>query len=97
MTGRGARITSTYWTRKGTSLLDKEGNVVTRDEKKAEVPRCSIVRQDALRPSVGGIREQSNPLIIQEEAVRDLLSLLDLHKFVGPDGIYPRVDKIAGR
>ncbi|KFV69127.1 RNA-directed DNA polymerase from mobile element jockey, partial [Dryobates pubescens] len=29
--------------------------------------------------------------VIQEEVVRDLLSCLDPHKSMGPDGIHPRV------
>ncbi|KFO52711.1 hypothetical protein N302_01174, partial [Corvus brachyrhynchos] len=29
--------------------------------------------------------------VIQEEAVRELLSCLDVHKSTGPDGIHPRV------
>ncbi|KFO62345.1 hypothetical protein N302_02806, partial [Corvus brachyrhynchos] len=29
--------------------------------------------------------------VIQEEAVRELLSRLDVHKSMGPDGIHPRV------
>ncbi|KFO64936.1 RNA-directed DNA polymerase from mobile element jockey, partial [Corvus brachyrhynchos] len=29
--------------------------------------------------------------VIQEEAVRNLLSYLDAHKSMGPDGIHPRV------
>ncbi|KFV65971.1 RNA-directed DNA polymerase from mobile element jockey, partial [Dryobates pubescens] len=31
--------------------------------------------------------------VIQEEAVRDLLSHLDPHRSMGPDGIHPRVLK----
>ncbi|KFO77743.1 RNA-directed DNA polymerase from mobile element jockey, partial [Cuculus canorus] len=31
--------------------------------------------------------------VIQEEAVRDLLAQLDVHKSMGPDGIHPRVLK----
>ncbi|TRZ08015.1 hypothetical protein HGM15179_019091 [Zosterops borbonicus] len=41
--------------------------------------------------TVDGIREQNGPPIIQEEAVRELLSCLDVHKSMGPDGIHPRV------
>ncbi|KFW81625.1 hypothetical protein N305_14700, partial [Manacus vitellinus] len=32
-----------------------------------------------------------SPPVIQEETVSDLLSHLDPHKSVGPDGIHPRV------
>ncbi|KAF4796471.1 hypothetical protein TURU_083907 [Turdus rufiventris] len=38
-----------------------------------------------------GVREQNCPPVIQEEAVRELLSHLDIHKSVGSDGIHPRV------
>ena len=32
-----------------------------------------------------------DPVLIQEEAVRELLSHLDVHKSMGPDGIHPRL------
>ncbi|KFW78873.1 hypothetical protein N305_03995, partial [Manacus vitellinus] len=32
-----------------------------------------------------------SPLVIQEETVSDLLSHLDPHKSMGPEGIHPRV------
>ncbi|KAJ7411919.1 hypothetical protein BTVI_48147 [Pitangus sulphuratus] len=35
--------------------------------------------------------EPNSPPVIQEEAVSDLLSYLDAHKSMGPDGIHPRV------
>ncbi|KFV61921.1 hypothetical protein N307_03370, partial [Dryobates pubescens] len=38
-----------------------------------------------------GGREQYSSPVIQEEVVRDLLSWLDPHKSMGPDGIHPRV------
>ncbi|KFO64128.1 RNA-directed DNA polymerase from mobile element jockey, partial [Corvus brachyrhynchos] len=41
----------------------------------------------------GGVREQNGPLVIQEEAVRELLRHLDIYKSMGPDGIHPRVMK----
>ncbi|RMC07425.1 hypothetical protein DUI87_16893 [Hirundo rustica rustica] len=40
---------------------------------------------------VDGVREQNDPPIIQEEAVRELLRCLDIHKSMGPDGVHPRV------
>ncbi|KAF4804796.1 RNA-directed DNA polymerase from mobile element jockey-like protein [Turdus rufiventris] len=40
---------------------------------------------------VDDIKEQNGPPVIQEEAVRELLSSLDVHESVGPDGIHPRV------
>ncbi|KFW82323.1 hypothetical protein N305_03489, partial [Manacus vitellinus] len=36
-------------------------------------------------------RKPNSPPVIQEETVCDLLSLLDPHKSMGPDGIHPRV------
>ncbi|RMC11736.1 hypothetical protein DUI87_11859 [Hirundo rustica rustica] len=48
--------------------------------------------QDNCPPGlVDGVREQNCPPVIQEEAVRELLSCLDVHKSMGPDGIHPRV------
>ncbi|KAF4804906.1 hypothetical protein TURU_003856 [Turdus rufiventris] len=48
---------------------------------------------------VDGVREQNDPIVIQEEAVRELLSLLNVHKYMGPDGIHPRhsLEKLAAR
>ncbi|OWK63828.1 hypothetical protein RLOC_00003641 [Lonchura striata] len=40
---------------------------------------------------VDGVREQNDPPVIQEKAVRELLSCFDVHKSMGPDGIHPRV------
>ena len=40
---------------------------------------------------VDGVREQNGPPVIQEEAVRELLSSSDVHKSMGPYGIHPRV------
>ncbi|RMC17056.1 hypothetical protein DUI87_05629 [Hirundo rustica rustica] len=40
---------------------------------------------------VDGVREQNGAPVIQEEAVRELLSRLDIHKSMGPDGIHPWV------
>ncbi|TRZ10286.1 hypothetical protein HGM15179_016825 [Zosterops borbonicus] len=48
--------------------------------------------QDNCPPGlVDDVREQNDPLVFQEEAVRELLSCLDIHKSMGPDGIHPRV------
>ncbi|TRZ08487.1 hypothetical protein HGM15179_018619 [Zosterops borbonicus] len=48
--------------------------------------------QDHCPPGlVDGGREQNGPPVIQEEAVRDLLSHLDVHKSMGSDGVHPRV------
>lgn len=42
-------------------------------------------------------REQNRPPAIQEKGVSDLMSHLDSHKSLGPDGICPRVmRKLAG-
>lgn len=47
--------------------------------------------QDKCPPGlVDGAREQNGPPVIQEEAVRELLSCLGVHQSVGPDGIHPR-------
>ncbi|RMC06774.1 hypothetical protein DUI87_16220 [Hirundo rustica rustica] len=47
--------------------------------------------QESCPGLVDGVREQNGPPVIQEEAVRELLSHLDVHKSMGPDGIHPRV------
>ncbi|TRZ05653.1 hypothetical protein HGM15179_021454 [Zosterops borbonicus] len=83
------------------SLLDAGGNLATTDEEKAEVLNAcfaSVFSGKASCPQdncplglVDGIREQNGPPIIQEEAVKELLSCLDVHKSLGPDGIHPRV------
>ncbi|TRZ08247.1 hypothetical protein HGM15179_018861, partial [Zosterops borbonicus] len=49
------------------------------------------VNQDNCPPElVDGVREQNGPSVIQEEAVRELLRCLDVHKSTGPDEIHPR-------
>ncbi|RMB88011.1 hypothetical protein DUI87_35598 [Hirundo rustica rustica] len=83
------------------SLLDKGGNLISADEEKAEVLNAYFASvfseettclQDNCPPGlVDGVREQNGPLIIQEEAVRELLTCLDIHKSMRPDRIHPRV------
>ncbi|OWK55170.1 hypothetical protein RLOC_00015312 [Lonchura striata] len=77
------------------------GNLVTADEEKVEVLNAffaSVFSEKMAFPQdsspfglVDGVREQNDPPIIQEEAVRELLSCLDVHKSMGPDGIHPMV------
>ncbi|NXQ34777.1 LORF2 protein, partial [Alaudala cheleensis] len=83
------------------SLLNAGGNLVSKDEEKAEVlntffasifNRKTSFPQDSCPPGlVDCVREQNSPPVIQEEAVRDLLSHLDAYKSMRPDGIHPRV------
>ncbi|PKU39068.1 rna-directed dna polymerase from mobile element jockey-like [Limosa lapponica baueri] len=82
------------------SLLDMGGNVVTKDEEKAEVPNaffasvfssgvgCPLSTQTPELAVRGG--EQNEAPIIQREVVRDLLQNLDTNKSMGPDGIHLR-------
>ncbi|TRZ09501.1 hypothetical protein HGM15179_017597, partial [Zosterops borbonicus] len=82
------------------SLLDAGRNLVTADEK-TEVLNAFFASvfsgkmacpQDNCPPGlIDGVREQNDPPVIQEEAVRELLSHLDVHKSMGPGGIHPRV------
>ncbi|RMC03500.1 hypothetical protein DUI87_20699 [Hirundo rustica rustica] len=83
------------------SLLDEAGNLVTKDEEKAEmlnaffasvlIGRTAYPQDNCPQGLVGGARDQNGPLVIQEEAVRELLGHLDIYKSMGPDGIHPRV------
>ncbi|PKU36009.1 rna-directed dna polymerase from mobile element jockey-like [Limosa lapponica baueri] len=82
-------------------LLDMGGNVVTKDEEKAEVLNAFLASVFSSR--VGGSLsiqtpeladrggEQNEAPVIQREVVRDLLQHLDTNKSMGPHGIHPRV------
>ncbi|NXT11799.1 PO11 protein, partial [Prunella fulvescens] len=81
-------------------LLDEGENLVT-DEEKVEVlntfftsvfsGKMACPQDNCPSGLVDGMREQNSPPVIQKEAVRELLSRFDVHKFMGPDGIHPRV------
>ncbi|KAK4831532.1 LOW QUALITY PROTEIN: hypothetical protein QYF61_018134, partial [Mycteria americana] len=87
------RISTLYWM--------QGGNIVTKDEEKAEVlnailasvfnskSSCSWGTQPPQLEDREG--EQKEAPIIQGEMVSDLLHHLDTHKSMGLDGIHPRV------
>jgi len=81
--------------------LDARGNIVNKDEEKAEVLNAFFTSvfnsqtsysQDSQPPVLEGrVGMWNKPPIIQEEAVNDLLCHLDTYKSMGPGGIQPRV------
>ncbi|TRZ13574.1 hypothetical protein HGM15179_013537 [Zosterops borbonicus] len=84
-----------------TLVLDVGGNLVTADEKMAEVlnaffasvfsGKMACLQDNCPLGLVDGIKEQNGSPIIEKEVVRELLRCLDIHKSMGPDGIHPRV------
>ncbi|RMC07001.1 hypothetical protein DUI87_16454 [Hirundo rustica rustica] len=79
------------------SSLDVGGNLVTADEElniffdSVYSGKTACPQNNCPPGLVGGVREQNGPTVIQEETVRELLSSLDVHKFLRPEGIHPRV------
>jgi len=82
-------------------LLDAGGNIASKDEEKAEVLNACFASvfksqsgysQCIQLPELEDREEgQYRTLLIQEEAVNDLLLTLDAHRSMGPDGILPGV------
>ncbi|KAF4796247.1 hypothetical protein TURU_086012 [Turdus rufiventris] len=60
-------------------------------EKKQYRKFFECVEDNFLLQLVDGVGEKNGPPVIQEEAVRELLRCLDVHKSMGPDGIHPGV------
>ncbi|KAJ7399674.1 hypothetical protein BTVI_112490 [Pitangus sulphuratus] len=86
-----------------------DGNIVIKDEDKAEVfntfftsafnSKTGCPEDNWLLELVDRDKKLNSPLVIKEETVRDLLSHLDPHRSMGPDGIHPRPgeEKAQGR
>ncbi|XP_068785519.1 uncharacterized protein [Struthio camelus] len=81
-------------------LLNGAGALVTKDTEKAELlnaffasvftAKASPEEFQTLETREEGWRKEDSPLV-EEDQVRDLLSKLDIHKSMGPDGMHPRV------
>jgi len=77
--------------------LDARGNIVNKDEEKADVLHAffaSVFNSQTGYPQGSQLPvledregERNKPPIIQEEAVNDLLCHLDTYMSIGPDGI----------
>lgn len=96
--------TNIYCSRKRTKenlcpILDTGGNIVVKDEEKAEVLSTffalvfssrTMCFLDTQSPELENRdREENEALIVQEEMVSELLHHSDTHKFMGLDAIHP--------